>query len=98
MSKPVLCGADVLAADRCASLRGRRIGLITNHTGVTRDLRPTLDLLASTPDVLLLTLFSPEHGIRGEVDAPVSDGVDVKTGLPIHSLYGARTRPTAEQL
>ncbi len=98
MTRPVLCGADVLAAEQCRSLRGRRIGLVTNHTGVTRELRPTLDLLASTPDVLLLTLFSPEHGIRGEIDAPVVDGVDAATGLPIHSLYGTRTRPTAEQL
>jgi uncharacterized protein YbbC (DUF1343 family) len=93
-----MCGVDVLAADQCRALRGRRIGLITNHTGVTRDQRATLDLLATTQDVLLLTLFSPEHGIRGEVDAPVADGVDAKTGLPIHSLYGARTRPTPEQL
>jgi uncharacterized protein YbbC (DUF1343 family) len=98
MTKPVRCGVDVLAAEQCRILRGRRIGLITNHTGVTRDLRPTLDLLASTPDALLLTLFSPEHGIRGEADAPVADGVDTKTGLPIHSLYGTRTQPTAEQL
>jgi uncharacterized protein YbbC (DUF1343 family) len=98
MSKPVLCGVDVIAADQCRSLRGRRIGLITNHTGMTRSLRPTLDLLATTPGVLLLTLFSPEHGIRGDVDAPVADGVDGPTGLPVHSLYGARTRPTAEQL
>ncbi len=98
MSKPVLCGVDVLSADQCRALSGRRIGLITNHTGATRDLRPTIDLLAHTPEVLLLTLFSPEHGIRGEVDAPVADGADAKTGLPIHSLYGARTRPTEEQL
>ncbi|HLJ57853.1 MAG TPA: DUF1343 domain-containing protein [Chthonomonadaceae bacterium] len=98
MRQPVRCGVDVLAAERCVSLHGRRIGLITNHTGVTRELHPTLDLLATTPEVLLLTLFSPEHGIRGDVDAPVADGVDGKTGLPIHSLYGARTRPTAEQL
>ena len=98
MSKHVLCGVDRLVVEQCRSLRGRRIGLITNHTGVTRDLRPTLDLLADAPDVLLLTLFSPEHGIRGEVDAPVADGIDVKTGLPIHSLYGARTAPTAEQV
>jgi len=98
MSKPVLCGADVLAAEQCRSLRGRRIGLITNHTGVTRSLRPTLDLLATSSGVLLLTLFSPEHGIRGDVDAPVADGVDGPTGLPVHSLYGTRTRPTPDQL
>jgi uncharacterized protein YbbC (DUF1343 family) len=98
MTKPVICGADVAARDNFGMLRGRRVGLITNHTGVTRDLRPTLDVLAGSPDVLLLTLFSPEHGIRGEVDAPVSDGVDARTGLRIHSLYGERTRPTPEQL
>jgi uncharacterized protein YbbC (DUF1343 family) len=98
MKNAVLCGADVLAGEQCRSIRDRRIGLITNHTGVTRSLRPTVDLLSSTRGVLLLTLFSPEHGIRGDVDAPVSDGVDGPTGLPVHSLYGARTRPTAEQL
>ena len=98
MTRPVMCGVDTLALDGFRALRGRRVGLITNHTGVTRDLHPTVDLLSTAEDVLLLTLFSPEHGIRGAVDAAVSDGVDAKSGLPIHSLYGPRTRPTAEQL
>ena len=98
MTKPIMCGVDVLSAGQFRALHGRRVGLITNHTGVTRSLQPTIDLMAHAPDVLLLTLFSPEHGIRGEVDAPVADGVDAKTGLPIHSLYGTRTRPTTEQL
>src|SRR5689334_13443528 len=98
MSEPVHCGADVLAKEQFRSLRGRKIGLITNHTGVTRDLRQTLDMLAESSVVLLLALFSPEHGIRGEVDAPVADGTDPRTGLPIHSLYGSRTQPTQQQL
>ena len=98
MSVPVQCGVDVLAKEQFRSLRGRKIGLITNHTGVTRDLRQTLDILVGSREALLLALFSPEHGMRGEVDAPVADGIDARTGLPIHSLYGSRTQPTQEQL
>ena len=58
----------------------------------------TIDLLASAPGVTLVSLFSPEHGIRGIVDAEVPSTKDEKTGLPIHSLYGATDRPTPEML
>jgi uncharacterized protein YbbC (DUF1343 family) len=94
----VLNGIDVLERDGFRALAGRRIGLVTNHTGLDRQGRSTIDLLHRAEGVKLIALFSPEHGIRGEVDRPVPDGKDEKTGLPIYSLYGARKRPTPEQL
>ncbi len=97
-SAPVLNGIDVLEKQHFAPLRGLRIGLITNHTGQDRARRATIDLLQNAPGVTLLALFSPEHGIRGTFDAKVSDSVDERTGLPVHSLYGATRAPTAAQL
>ncbi len=95
---PVLTGIDVLRANGFAQLKGLKIGLLTNHTGRARDGAATIDLLASAPGVTLVSLFSPEHGIRGIVDASVPSTRDDKTGLPIHSLYGTTERPTAEML
>jgi len=97
-SQPVLGGIDVLRADGFAALAGKRIGLLTNHTGRARDGAATIDLLAGAPGVKLVSLFSPEHGIRGLLDASVPSSTDEKTGLPIHSLYGATRRPTGEML
>ena len=94
----VLPGIDVLRANGFAPLRGLRIGLLTNQAGLARDGTSTIDILASAPDVKLTALFSPEHGIRGVLDSAVSSTTDDKTGLPIHSLYGATERPTAEML
>jgi uncharacterized protein YbbC (DUF1343 family)/CubicO group peptidase (beta-lactamase class C family) len=94
----VLNGVDVLRRDGFAPLRGLRIGLITNHTGHDRDRRPLIDLLRAAPDVELKALFSPEHGIRGQFDENVQDSVDPHTGLTIHSLYGQRRKPGADQL
>ena len=94
----VLTGIDALVRDGFRALGGSRVGLVTNHTGLTRDGRAAIDVLHSAPNVSLEALFGPEHGIRGEVDEHVADGQDDKTGLPIWSLYGARTRPTAQQL
>ena len=98
MAAPVLNGIDVLAADQFAILRGKRVGLVTNHTGRSRDGRSTIDVLRAAPGVTLVSLFSPEHGIRGIVDAAVPSSRDEKTGLPIHSLYGSTRRPTAGML
>jgi uncharacterized protein YbbC (DUF1343 family) len=95
---PVLTGIDVLRADGFTALKGLRIGLLTNQTGRARDGAATIDLLAAAPDVKLTALFSPEHGIRGVLDASVPSTTDDRTGLPIHSLYGATQRPTAEML
>lgn len=77
---------------------GLKIGLVTNHTGLTRDGKPTIDVLFHAPGVTLVKLFSPEHGIRGEVDAVVPDGKDDTTGLPIISLYGKDRKPRARDL
>ena len=95
---PSLNGIDVLARDGFAQLKGKRVGLITNHTGRDREGRSTIDLLKAAPGVTLVALFSPEHGIRGAMDEKVSDSVDEKTGLPIYSLYGETRKPTAEML
>jgi uncharacterized protein YbbC (DUF1343 family)/CubicO group peptidase (beta-lactamase class C family) len=91
-------GIDHLEAERYAPLRGMRVGLITNHTGIDRAWNPTIDLLRSAPDVMLVALFSPEHGIRGTVDDNVANAVDAISGLPVYSLYGETRKPKAEQL
>jgi uncharacterized protein YbbC (DUF1343 family) len=81
-------------------LTGKRLGLLTNPSGIDSRLRSSIDLLASHPELDLQALFGPEHGVRGEVQAGehVADGVDSRTGLPIHSLYGETRTPTAEML
>ena len=94
----VRLGIDLLAGQEFAELRGQRVGLITNHTGVDTFGMATADLLHATSGVELAALFGPEHGIRGAVDEHVPDGTDEATGLPVYSLYGVRTRPTPEQL
>jgi uncharacterized protein YbbC (DUF1343 family) len=94
----VLSGIDVLKADGFTALRGKRVGLLTNHTGRSRALETTIDLLHKAKDVQLAALFSPEHGIRGILDENVPSSVDEKTDLPIHSLYGETRRPAAKLL
>jgi uncharacterized protein YbbC (DUF1343 family)/CubicO group peptidase (beta-lactamase class C family) len=94
----VLTGIDVLERDGFKQLKGMRVGLITNQTGRDRAGRTTIDVLFKTPDVKLVALFSPEHGIRGLSDDKVSDSKDDVTGLPIYSLYGETRRPKPEQL
>lgn len=91
-------GIDVLEAEKFAPLRGKHVGLITNHTGVDFQGKPTIDLLAHAPGVQLVALFSPEHGIAGHSDEKVATSKDASTGLPIYSLYGDHLRPTDEML
>ena len=93
-------GIDVLHASGYDALRGLRVGLITNHTGIDRIGNPTIDLLRSAPGVQLVALFSPEHGIRGTLDQEnVGDMRDEITGLPIFSLYaGDRRKPLPAQV
>jgi len=95
-SQPVLTGIDVLAASNFAPLKDLRVGLLTNHTGRAKNGQSTIDLLFKAPGVKLTALFSPEHGIRGILDAAVPAEKDDATGLPIYSLYGDEThrRPT----
>ena len=78
--------------------RKKRIGVVTNQTGRDRTGHSTIDLLFKAPNVKLVALFSPEHGIRGLADEKVSDTKDEQTGLPIYSLYGESRRPKPEQL
>jgi len=96
---PVLTGIDVLERDGFKQLAGRRVGLITNHTGRDRTGRSTIDVLAEAKTLKLVALFSPEHGLRGMEDSSVSGRRDEKTGLPVYSLYDQeKRRPTAEML
>lgn len=96
---PVLAGIDVLARDQFALLRGRKVGLLTNHTGLDRTGASTIDVLHKGLGPNLVALFSPEHGIRGtRDDEHVESEKDTRTGLTIHSLYGATRRPTDDML
>lgn len=95
----VLTGIDVLVRDGFQPLDGCRVGLITNQTGVDRQGKSTVRRLSEAENVQLVALFSPEHGLQGQLDQPVvSDGHEERTGLPVHSLYGATRRPTPESL
>jgi uncharacterized protein YbbC (DUF1343 family) len=96
----VLPGAVILLRDSLHLVRGRRVGLITNHTAVTPDGRGTADLLHEHPEVRLVALFGPEHGIRGDIDggAHIADARDARTGVPVFSLYGRTQRPTEAML
>ena len=94
----VLTGTNVLEKENFAPLRGRRVGLITNHSGRDLDGRRTIDLINKAPGVKLVAIFSPEHGLLGEADAKVPSGTDPSTGLPVHSLYGRTERPTDAML
>jgi uncharacterized protein YbbC (DUF1343 family) len=94
----VFTGIDVLERDGFQQLRGRRVGLVTHAAGRDRRGASTIDALRAAPGVTLVALFSPEHGLRSEEDHPVRDGKDERSGLPIYSLYGERTRPTEAEL
>jgi uncharacterized protein YbbC (DUF1343 family) len=95
----VLTGIDVLERDQYRRLQGRRVGLITNHTGINRRGIGTAQLLSQADGVKLVALFSPEHGITGRLDvARIGDGRDEKLNVPIFSLYGETRKPTAESL
>lgn len=100
MVATVRLGVEVLLEDHLNLLEGRRVGLVTNHTGVDSLLRSTVDLFHQHPAVNLVALYGPEHGIRGAAAAGehVASDRDPVTGLPVHSLYGASMRPTAEML
>ena len=93
-------GIEVLLTDSLSLVRGRRVGLITNHTGRDRSGTSSIDRLAADPEVELVALYSPEHGIRGSAEAGVriAGGLDERTGLPVHSLYGETRKPTDEML
>jgi len=94
----VRTGLDVLEAEAFARLKGRHIGLITNRTGIDRAGSSNIEVFRKAPDLKLVALFSPEHGLWSNVDHKVSSTVDAATGLPIFSLYGETRRPTREMM
>jgi uncharacterized protein YbbC (DUF1343 family) len=93
-------GLDVLIGEGLPELAGKRLGLITNHTGVDRALRSGIDHLYASDRFTLAALFGPEHGVRGQAQAgeQVSSTIDRRTGLPVHSLYGDTHKPTPDML
>jgi uncharacterized protein YbbC (DUF1343 family) len=99
-SGSVVPGVEVLLSDSLRLIRGKRVGLITNHSGRDRRGASTIDLLFHTPGVRLTALFGPEHGLRGAAQAgeSVSTTTDSATGVPIYSLYGQTNAPTPEML
>ena len=98
-SRP-LPGLEVLMRDSAHLVRGKRVGLITNPTALTRDGRHAIDVLHTAPGVRLAALFGPEHGLRGGIDGGehIANSRDPRTGLPIFSLYGRTERPTPAML
>jgi uncharacterized protein YbbC (DUF1343 family) len=94
----VQTGIDVLEAQKFVPLRGKHIGLITNHTGLDFQGSTTIEILSRAPGVKLVALFSPEHGLAGNRDEKLASVRDASTGLPIFSLYGETLRPTDEML
>lgn len=93
-------GIEVLKESNFKVLQGKRVGLITNPTGVDNHLKSTIDILHEAPNVQLIALYGPEHGVRGDVHAgdKIESFTDPNTGVPVHSLYGATRKPTQEML
>ncbi len=93
-------GIEALKEQNFKCLEGKRVGLITNPTGVDNQLKSTIDILHEAPNVELVALYGPEHGVRGDVHAGdhVENFVDPKTGIPVYSLYGATRKATPEML
>lgn len=96
----VKTGIEVLRDRNFDILEGKRVGLVTNPTGIDRNLKSTVDILFEAEKVNLTALYGPEHGVRGDIAAGdhVEDSKDAKTGIPVYSLYGKTRRPTAEML
>lgn len=96
----IVLGIDNFVQNYSHLVQGKRVGLMTNSSGVNGKLRLTSDLLFSAKNVNLTVLFSPEHGIRGSVYAglKVKDAIDSRTSLPVYSLYGSQPKPSAEAL
>ena len=96
----VTLGNEVLVQTRFQALAGKRVGLITNPSGVNSQLESTIDVLRAAPNVKLVALYGPEHGIYGDVPAgdKIASRTDSRTGLPVHSLYGETRKPTPDML
>ncbi|MBM7703516.1 exo-beta-N-acetylmuramidase NamZ domain-containing protein [Metabacillus iocasae] len=98
--KKFALGVEVLLREEKELIKGKRVGLITNPTGVDQNLNSIVDLLHNDPEVELTALYGPEHGVRGDAQAGqyVEFYTDEKTGLPVYSLYGKTRKPTPEML
>ena len=96
----VKTGIEVLRDNGFKQLQGKRVGLVTNPSGVDHNLVSTVDILSNAPGVKLVALYGPEHGVRGNAHAgdAVGDAVDEKTGVKMYSLYGKTHKPTPEML
>jgi uncharacterized protein YbbC (DUF1343 family) len=94
----VKTGLEILARDDFAPLRGKRVGLVTNHSGIDASRKSAIDILFGAKSFTLSALFCPEHGIRGSADGKVDDGRDARTGLPVRSLYGKTRKPTPDMI
>lgn len=99
-TQKVSLGIDVLAERNFDVLVGKKVGLITNPTGVNKELVTTIDILSEAENVDLVALYGPEHGVRGDYAAgdKVENTIDEKTGIPVFSLYGKTRKPTPEML
>lgn len=93
-------GVEVLRDNNFEGLRGKRVGLITNPSGIDNKLKSTVDIFAEAPEVNLVALYAPEHGVRGDFYAgdKVKNAVDYTTGIPVYSIYGKYRKPTPEML
>ena len=98
--KQIQTGVEVLKSNDFDALKGKKVGLITNATGLSSSLKPTIDILFEAENVDLVALYGPEHGARGEIAAgdKVDDYVDPVTQVPVYSLYGTTRKPTKEML
>lgn len=96
----VLTGADIIVSEKCDLIKGKKLGIVTNHSALLRNRMHLVDSLFHINETSITALFGPEHGIRG--DAPdgntIKHGKDVKTGVPVYSLYGEIRKPTKEML
>lgn len=99
-AQKVKTGIEMLKATNFKVLEGKRVGLVTNPTGVDNNLVSDIDILHNAPNVKLVALFGPEHGVRGSAHAgeTVTGNSDPRTGLPVYSLYGKTRIPTDEML
>lgn len=100
LSAQVKPGIEVLRDRGFDVLKGKKVGLVTNPSGVDRNLRSTIDILHAAPEVNLVALYGPEHGVRGDIYAGgfVTDYTDPTTGLPVYSIYGKFRKPSPEML
>ena len=96
----VKTGIEVLREKNFEGLVGKKVGLVTNPSGVDSHLNSTVDILFNAPGVELVALYGPEHGVRGDVYAgdKINDSIDPVTGLPVYSIYGSTRKPTQEML